>query len=486
MAEPLHVKKLTTNLKTAGGVTVEMGPRVLIVGPNESGKSAIAQSLLLATTGATSGLLLRKGSVRVGEQISTMLPANEARIEIRAELSNGDVAIFECEPGHKPKHSKPSSLGIGVDEVREAFSGSPDTAKKFLVNALITVNIATSEVYNELKTDSLKDLFNEVIGDRKTLTGGGFIELMDSVLKTQKAYKTRASGAATVVNLLGQSAQFTATRNMEVLWENSDAAVFAQWFKDQGKSLQTMTEEDRPAALGPLRWLSKTLGGKDALAAAKPKEETRNEIEAAIAGKAIFDFVKHTQKAASVEEEQAESYKRLYDALLEYFDLYLSSIAIDTFVERASHYLPPDEKLVIDSDKMYFGLSRRGESHYALSGSTEARVLAAMCCALNGPGKLSIVVVDDRMWDGMTLAKTLKALEKAPCMVVMMSTMLPRGRARASWTFIELAGSEEPTVPKGAVVEKQDGISDNSPATAAEADGVSPETADADFGFDFE
>lgn len=485
MAEPLHIKKLTTNLKTTGGVTVEMGPRVLIVGPNESGKSAIAQSLLLATTGATSGLLLRKGSVRVGDQIATMCPATEARIEIRAELSNGDVAIFECEPGHKPKHSKPSSLGIGVDEVREAFSGSPDTAKKFLVNALITVNIATSEVYNELKTDNLKALFNEVIGDRKTLTGGGFIELMDSVLKTQKAYKSRASGAATVVNLLGQSAQST-TPNMEVLWENSDAAVFAQWFKDQGKSLQTMAEEDRPAALGPLRWLSKTLGGKDALAAAKPKEETRKDIEAAIAGKAIFDFVKHTQKAASVEEEQAESYKRLYDALSEYFDLYLSSIAIDTFIERANNFLPSDEKFILDSDKMYFGLFRHGESHYALSGSTEARVLAAMCCALNGPGKLSIVVVDDRMWDGMTLAKTLKALEKAPCMIVMMSTMLPRGRARASWTFIELSGNEEPTVPKGDAVEKQDGISDNSPTTAAEADGASPETADADFGFDFE
>ena len=483
MAEPLYVKKLTTNLKTTGGVTVEMGPRVLIVGPNESGKSAIAQSLLLATTGATSGLLLRKGSVRVGDQISTMRPADEARIEIRAELSNGDVAIFECEPGHKPKHSKPSSLGIGVDEVREAFSGSPDTAKKFLVNALITVNIATSGVYNELKTDNLKALFNEVIGDRKTLTGGGFIELMDSVLKTQKAYKSRASASATVVGLLGQSAQFTAARNVEVLWENSDAAVFAQWFKDQGKSLQTMAEEDRPAALGPLRWLSKTLGGKDALAAAKSKEEARNEIETALAGKAIFDFVKHTQKAVAVEEERAKDYKRLYDALLEYFDLYLSSISIDTFIERVNNFLPSEEKFILDSDNMYFGLSRRGESHYALSGSTEARVLAAMCCALNGPGKLSIVVVDDRMWDGMTLAKTLKALEKAPCMIVMMSTMLPRGRARASWTFIELAGTEDAPVPKGAAVEKQDGISDNSPTTAAEADGVS---LDVGFDIDFE
>ena len=51
---------------------------------------------------------------------------------------------------------------------------------------------------------------------------------------------------------------------------------------------------------------------------------------------------------------------------------------------------------------------------------------------------VNVLVVDDRMWDGMTLARTLRALQDAPCQVILMSTMLPRGRRRQSWTTIEL------------------------------------------------
>lgn len=482
MADPLYVKRLTTNLKTADGVTVDMGPRVLIVGPNESGKSALAQSLLLATTGVCSGLLFRKGSVKASDQIATMIPDGEGSIEIRAELSNGDVAIFQQGHGHKAQHSKPASIGIGVDEVREAFSGSADTAKKFLVDCLIAVNVDMADVRLTLKTDDMKTLFDETLGDRKKLNGSGFIAFMDNIDKTRKLYKTRAAGAAVVMNLLGKAASPVNEELLSQAWHQAEHAAFAQWFKDQGKLLTALPEEERPAALGPLRWLSKTLGGKDALAIAKPVPDARKLIEQAIAGNALYNFVHHTMQAAAKEQEQESRYELLLESVTSYFNEYLVVIAIDTFIERTQNFLPSDEKFTLNIDKMYPGLIRDGETHYALSGSTEARVLAAMCCALNGPGKLSVVVVDDRMWDGMTLAKTLKALERAPCMVVMMSTMLPRGRARASWTFIELTGpeAEEPGAPKGGG-ELPPCISPNSPTTAVEADGASPDSFELDF-----
>lgn len=478
MADPLYVKRITTNLKTPGGLTVDMGPRVLIVGPNESGKSALAQSVLLATSGMTSGLLLRKGVVKSGDQIASMAPKGE-KIEIRAELSNGDVAVYECEPGHKPKHNKLAALGISVDEVRDAFSGSGSTAKQFLVRSLVVVNTDLSEVRNDIKDTEIQSLFDEVIGDRKKLDGSGFIALMDSVEKTRKEYKTRAASSAAVLSALGPYAAKTNTEQMDLFWSNYSAATFAQWFRNQGKAVQAMPEEERPSALGPLRWLSKTLGGKDALAAAKPLNDARAELEYAISSRAMLDFAMVAKGTSEADAAMEAKYKKLHDCLDEYFQNYLCAIAIDTFIDRTNNYLPPGEKFILNRDTMYFGLLRNGVEHYALSGSTEARVLAAMCCALNGPGKLSIVVVDDRMWDGMTLAKTLKALEKAPCMVVMMSTMLPRGRARASWTFIELQGDEDetPSVPKGAAPAE---VPDTAPSDAAEADGVSPESEDFD------
>jgi len=297
--------------------------------------------------------------------------------------------------------------------------------------------------------------------------------LMDSVEKSRKAHKARAAASAAVIAALGTSAAHVNEEQSGAAWDAYNAAVFAQWFKDQGKALQTMPEEDRPAALGPLRWLSKTLGGKDALAAAKPHADARKDLEFMIASRAILDFAKVSKAAAAADEIKEEQYKKLSEGLAQYFHDYLCAVAIDTFIDRTNNYLPAGEKFILDRETMYFGLSRNGVDHYALSGSTEARVLAAMCCAMNGPGRLSIVVVDDRMWDGMTLAKTLKALEKAPCMIVMMSTMLPRGRARASWTFIELQGDEDnetPSVPKGAT--EPPPVETTEPVSSADADGV--------------
>ena len=56
---------------------------------------------------------------------------------------------------------------------------------------------------------------------------------------------------------------------------------------------------------------------------------------------------------------------------------------------------------------------------------------------------LSVVILDDRMWDGKTLAKTMERLEnqqteKAPMQVILMSTFKPRGRARAKWNYVEI------------------------------------------------
>ena len=71
----------------------------------------------------------------------------------------------------------------------------------------------------------------------------------------------------------------------------------------------------------------------------------------------------------------------------------------------------------------------------------------------------AVIILDDRMWDTATLAKTMEKLEKAPCQIILMTTTSPRGRKRSAWNYIEVSrnNSEEevdeevpPTVPSGA------------------------------------
>ena len=90
------------------------------------------------------------------------------------------------------------------------------------------------------------------------------------------------------------------------------------------------------------------------------------------------------------------------------------------------------------------GIEKAGEIHTALSGSTEASLIAALGAAL--ADQFCLLVVDDRMWDATTLSKTLGALEKAPCQVIVMSTIRPKGKKRANWSYVELSRGDSLTV----------------------------------------
>jgi hypothetical protein len=103
-------------------------------------------------------------------------------------------------------------------------------------------------------------------------------------------------------------------------------------------------------------------------------------------------------------------------------------------------FLPEGEKFVFEAQgdfRLRIGLERDNETHTALSGSTEARLLAAIAAQLGG--KEDLIVVDDRMWDADTLARTMGVLEKAESQVILMTTLKPKGRKKANWTYVEIA-----------------------------------------------
>ena len=107
-------------------------------------------------------------------------------------------------------------------------------------------------------------------------------------------------------------------------------------------------------------------------------------------------------------------------------------------------YLPPGEKLKlyidVENRKLSVALVRHQEEHYALSGSTEARVLAALACGMFPAG--SIIPLDDRMWSKPTLGKTLKALAKAPHQVVVPTTIAPTASQSKGWSVLAISRTQ--------------------------------------------
>lgn len=117
-----------------------------------------------------------------------------------------------------------------------------------------------------------------------------------------------------------------------------------------------------------------------------------------------------------------------------------------SFAQRVQAYLPKTWVFGIelrDGKKEVFrmGLRRGDDLHCALSGAEWAAVTTAIAAAIKeieSQKKLSVLIPEDRAWDGKTLAKVMRALSAFPGQVLMASTTKPTGKKPAGWTIIEM------------------------------------------------
>ena len=166
---------------------------------------------------------------------------------------------------------------------------------------------------------------------------------------------------------------------------------------------------------------------------------TLEEIEELLELNALYQSLLAANDVAEVSEQRSKSFAELETVLNDLIYTQLKK-PLQQYVKRVNKFLPKGDVFTIEYDKSTFlvGLERGGVVHHALSGSTEARVLAAMAAGLAGT-EPSIIVVDDRMWDTQTLAEMMNLLEQANSQVFIMSTLKPRGRQRSAWTYIEMS-----------------------------------------------
>lgn len=436
----LYIKSISTNAKSPNGQAQswELGAKTLIVGPNEAGKSAIAQSAQLIAEGGAAGLLCRKGLVKLPAHLMSMAPAGEA-LAVRAELSDGEIITWSAEPGKKPAVSKLDRIGTSVETVRAAFSGSAATTRKFLAEALPLPMVQRSEL-----TTAVPELFHPKLDQLLGTSRTGTLSILDLYTLAEGAEEQRkaakgivdkatATGTALSPGIVAGSAGM-----VDGYFEQLRLSVLADFFKQTGPTAKHAYEAGDTGPLSAVRWLAAQIGGKEALSKALPLDQARRDFMG-IAGNIYTEELAATVRARAAKAAQDfDAWGHFIGIVNDLADALLESRLIPAFEEKVNAFLPESDRFMLDRSGLFPGLMRNGRLQTALSGSTEARVLAAMTAALAQPDSLNLLVVDDRMWDGITLSRMLRALEDAPCQVIVMSTMLPRGRRRASWATIEL------------------------------------------------
>jgi hypothetical protein len=146
-----------------------------------------------------------------------------------------------------------------------------------------------------------------------------------------------------------------------------------------------------------------------------------------------------TRDQAARSEEDGDAYKRLAKACSEVVAELLDA-SVEKFSIRVRSFLPPEDRFVLrlrDGAREVFqmGFEREGGVHTALSGAEWARMTAAVAAAMVEPGKLQVIIPEDRAFDPDTLEAVLKAFSNVPAQVILAHPIAPRNVPKG-WTVV--------------------------------------------------
>lgn len=426
-----HVEKVETNIKGHRAAT-ELGQYTLLVGPNESGKSRIAEAIQLALSGSAWGLLWRAKSIKSGTYLDALRPQKEAGIFAEATFVDGAVARWSMQEGSRPDRTGANGVCLPVAELHQTLAGSPDGIRTFFYGWL--VKESKREDVGGRTNPRLRETLDQLLG-----TTADMVDLPAVITKAAELKREHATKAKQSAALLGTFSGIAYISNdaLNTLWVELEKS---KRFKKLKKLYRDARESDDQRQLAHITTMLNELGAQEELRMMRFPEEVQEEIETVISNRALYEMARATQNSATAAEGESKHYaaleKELKRVLAELMEEPLSSyeVAVNEFMAGNDLF-----KINAVTGNITFGLVRPDGLHTALSGSTEARVIAAMGAALADQSETpGVIVMDDRMWDADTLGKTMAAMENCPCQVVIMSTIKPKGRPRSKWTYVEV------------------------------------------------
>ena len=425
------ITKISTNIKSPDGeeYTANIGKNTLLIGNNESGKSAIAEALQLARTGSVFGLLYRDKPIKDGSLLSALIPPTEEAAQAIAQLENGEVCQWTLKRGKRATRTGPNGIALSIAELHGVMAGSLETQTKFFWSALCE-KISISDLMDQIPKE-LHETLILVCPVDKPVDLSGLLSRVGSLQRDQSAQVKASQIALESMGIVRAGTE----DELGGVWNSLQRAIL----RDLLKTIYLDYRADPALQAGHvLAHLTEQLGGKEAIQRSLPSDEILGEIGETLLHRRMTRVAILAKDGEIRASNLRSSLKDLKTAFLKVMHDALDGAA-DAICKKVGSFLPKNEALVFEPSggSLTIGLSRQKEKHTALSGSTEARLLAAIASGLSDGS--SLIVVDDRMWDPLTLGKTMEVLEKAPCQVVVMSTIKPRGRKRSAWNYVEVA-----------------------------------------------
>jgi energy-coupling factor transporter ATP-binding protein EcfA2 len=426
-----HVQKVETNIKGHRAAT-ELGQYTLLVGPNESGKSRIAEAIQLALSGSAWGLLWRAKTVKSGSQLDALRPGEEAGVFAEATFTDGGVARWSMQEGSRPNRAGANGVCLPVAELHHVLAGSPDGIRTFFYEWLV------GESKREELDGRINHRYREAI-DQLLGISADTVNLPALIIKAAELKREHSANAKGSTAFLGTFSGIAYISNdaLNSLWVELEQSKRFGKLKNLYRDAR---ESDDQRQLAHITTMLKELGTQEELRIMRLPSEVQEEIETVISNRALYDMARAAKNNATASEGEAKHYaaveKDLKRVLAELMEEPLSSyeVAVNEFMAGNDLF-----KINAVTGSIAFGLVRPDGFHTALSGSTEARVIAAMGAALADQSETpGVIVMDDRMWDTDMLGKTMAAMENCPCQVIIMSTIRPKGRPRSKWTYVEV------------------------------------------------
>ena len=310
--------------------------------------------------------------------------------------------------------------------------GSPLTAYKFFFQRLMDP-ITLEDLKKAFPKNSRlpKDETLASVLQSDSLPPQTVIEILDTAGKRKREARAKSKALTDVTREL-QGAQVISNDELYKTWEKLFQALKYEEFKRMYR--------EKADLRGLIATEVQALGNKEQLIEIEKfgSAQISDKLTDMLTAQALGTVASETrQQKIACDEEQEE-----FDLLEKCLEAAIKTLVegpMRAYTNRVNDYLPKEDEFTINTSGIFQpALKRANGLHVALSGSTEARVLGAMAAALSRPGIPSMVILDDRMWDPETLYRTLSALEDCPAQVVIMSTMRPKGKRRAKWTYVSI------------------------------------------------
>jgi len=480
------IKKIESNVKSPTGDiwNVEIGKHTLLVGSNTSHKSAVTQSLELALSAAADDIVNRN-EVKDGALLMSLSPSDY--LECTAVINDGTEAYYrlESEKGKvgRPKHDTEvdCSMSLPLRLVRKALAGSSTTARKSFVlwaaqNADREDVLAQIPANYHARYEDLAEHIGRNLSEIETL-----IAVTDYTSKSQRDSAKEVKGAEAVFDklrgdlderpsdtemyhfseevkrlqaLLVASAAGPTDPNLKRIQANKyvldwaveeDMSSCPSCSSEVGHShLVACADYYGNAERGTIAQLeAESTQSSDMEAIKHQLNVAESKLSMMIAAAGKWDTVMQAKETALSMKQQVERYKEM-KKICEDAVGHLVRVFGKTFSDGVSRFLPDGWDFGIEledqgRDVFRMGLRRNDKLCCALSGAEWAAVTTAIAMQMSTPSDApSVLIPEDRAWDGSTLSAVMRAFSKYDGQVLMASTIRPKGRSPKNWTIIDM------------------------------------------------